>query len=902
MWRWRRYFAKLYNLFRHERAEQELAREVAAHLTLLEDEFRRRGMTPDEARFAARREYGGMEQVKELQRDERSFLWLEQALQDLRYAGRGLISNPGFTLVAVLTLTLGIGVNATLFSAYNAVALKPLPVADPNEVVRMERWFESGAKSEIQYGFSYPEYTYCRDHNDVFASLVAASWPRPVLVEAANFRPERAAVQLVSANYFADLGIAARLGRTFLPEEDRTPGANAVMVISYPFWQRRFHADPQVLGRVVKINGAAFTIIGIAPEEFTGTSTLPQVPDLWAPLSMQAQLVPGRDWLHKPDDQKFQILARLKSSTTLKRAQFEADSLIRHYATTFTQRDRTIATTLQHTASFGNTDDIRFKALVAALMLLVGSVLLVACANLANMLLARGAVRQREIGVRLALGASRGRVIRQLLTESILLSLLGGAGGLLVSVWTTKLLWVSIEQIFAGLVAESVVFKLNLNPDARVTAYALVLSLATGVFFGLSPALQFSRPDLTTALKDEGTSLGSRWSQSRVRGFLVAAQVAVSMVLLITTGLLLRGFTRSQAVNPGFETRNVYLLFGDFGNEPSKTAALQRRLIDRLQSVPGVKNVAHGSLPMMGTWTLPIVVNSTGRTLATYASDTYFRTLGIPLLGGRGFTEKEGVDGARVAVISESSARRFWSQENPLGKRFKLDMDFRGKFTEFEVVGIAKDVRFANLTRVDPARVYLPTSTDHFQNTLIRVEGDPQSAVAAVRAEVKGLDKDLLASVLLMNLEQGPLKVQKSLAQTYAMYAAILAFLALTLAGIGIYGIMAYQVSQRVGEIGVRMALGATANDLLRAIVVEGLRPAFAGMILGMFGAAGLSWMLHRTLVSPESTDFFYGVPFYDPATFLGLSCFLILVAGIATFVPARRAVRIDPMVALRVN
>jgi macrolide transport system ATP-binding/permease protein len=912
MWRWRRYFAKLYNLFHHDRAEQELAREMASHLALLEEDFRRGGMTAQEAWSAARRTYGGIEQVKELHRDERSIVWMEQLLRDLRYACRSLSRNPGFTFVVVLTLTLGIGVNATLFSAYNAVALKPLPVADPNEVVRLERWSESGSRGDIQYAFSYPEYAYCRDHNDVFSSIVAASSPHPVVVEAVDatnaVQPEMAATQLVSANYFADLGISSQLGRTFLPEEDRVPGANVVAVISYTFWQRRFHGDSRILGKIVKINGASFTIVGIAPEEFTGTSTLPQVPDLWVPLSMQAQLLPGTDWLHDPDNPQFQILARVKTSTTIKRAQAEADSLIHRFATTFKPRDRTISTTLQRTAFFGNTDDLRFKAFIAVLMLLVGSVLLVACANVANMLLARCAARHREIGIRLALGASRGRIIRQLLSESILLALLGGVGGLLASIWTTKLLWISIVRIFSGLFPDSVVFKLNVSPDARVFGYALVLSLLTGVLFGLSPALQFSRPELTMALKEEGTSLGRRWNRSRIRGFLVAVQVGVSMVLLVSTGLLLRGLVRSQAADPGFETHKVMLLSGDFGSDVAKSVALEQRLVDRLKTLPRVKNTAFGTVPLLGTWTPPIVVEgpqasqikSTGRTLASYASDTYFDTLGIPLLRGRRFTKREAANSAHVAVISESTARRFWHGEDPLGKRFKLDMAFRGKFTAFEVVGIAKDVRLANLSRIDPSRVYVPTGTQDFYGILLRTEEDPQSALASVRAVAGELDRNLLPGLVLMSIEKGPLHLQKSLAQISAIYAGILAVVSLMLAGVGIYGVMAYLVSQRVPEIGIRMALGATEMSVLKMIVIEGLRPTFVGIAVGMTGAAALSWLLHTTLAFPGSADFFYGISFYDPPTFLGLAGFFSLVAAVATFVPARRAIRVDPMIALR--
>ncbi len=906
------YLSKLGNLFRRGRAERELAREITSHLALLEDDFRRRGMAPSEARLAARRAYGSIENAKELHRDERSIVWLEHTLRDLRYACRNLLRNPGFTLVAALTLTLGIGVNATLFSAYNAVALKPLPVASPNEVVRLERWLESGSRGELQYGFSYPEYVYCGDHNDVFSGFVAASWPHSFLLETIDgmnsLEPVTVAAQLVSANYFSDLGIHSRLGRTFLPEENKIPGANPVAVISHLFWQRRFHGDPQVTGKIVKVNGISFTIVGVAPEEFTGTSTLPQVPDLWMPLSMQQQLLPGRDWLHEPDNRQVQILARVKESITLKRAQAEADSMMRQFAATFRQRDRTVSITLQRTAFFGNTDDIRFQTAIGVLMLIVGSVLLVACVNVANMLLARGAARHREIGVRLALGASRSRIIRQLLSESVLLALLGGAGGLLASIWTTKLLWISIEQIFAGLFANNVVFSLDVTPDARVFAYALALSLLTGILFGLSPALQFSRSDLTMALKNQGASLGLNWNRSRTRAFLVSVQVGVSMMLLISTGLLLRGLVRSQAAHPGFETHNAILLSGDFGSDLAQSIVRERRLTDRLRNLAGVQSVALGTIPLLGTWTPPILIEdssagqtgSTARTLASYASNTYFDTLGIGLLRGRGFSKREADTGAPVAVISESTARRFWPGENSLGKRFKLDADFRGKWSEFEIVGIARDVRFANLSRIDPAHVYVPAGPRNFYGMLLRTEGDPQHTIASIRTAVEGMDRNLLPSLLLKTIESGPLRVQKSLAQAYAMYAGLLALVALLLAGAGIYGVMAYLVNQRVPEIGIHMALGAKSANVLKVIAMDGLRPAFAGMVIGMAGAAALSSILHATLTFPGSSDFLYGVPFYDPVTFLGLAGFFLIVAAVATFVPARRAIRVDPLIALR--
>jgi macrolide transport system ATP-binding/permease protein len=909
----RRVMAKLCNLFRNERAEKDLAREIASHLSLLEDEFQRRGMTPAEARLAARRAYGGTEQAKQLHRDERSILWLEQTLQDLRHACRSLARSPGFTLASVITLALGVGVNTTLFSAYNAVALKPLPVTDAKRVVRLERWLESGMLGEIQYDFSYLEYVHFRDHQDVFSNLMAASWPVRVLASLSEGNQQGGNAlktlqgEIVSGNYFTGLGISTRIGRTFGPEEDRAPGANPVIVLSYAFWQREFQGDTQIPGRTMKVNGTLFTIVGVAPPEFTGTSVIPQVPDFWAPVSMQAQLVPGQNWLNRPTDFRFQVLARMKPMIGLKEAQAEADTLIHQFSATYPPRDRTRTVTLQRTAFFGNTDDIRFQAGVATSMLIVGMVLFVACANVANMLLARGAARQKEMSVRMALGASRSRVIRHLLTESVLLSLGGGIAGLALAIIASKLLWVWFQQMLNRMLGEEFVFCLNLNPDARVLAYALGLSVITGIVFGLSPAVQFTKRDLTTALKGESSSFGRRVSRSRLRHLLVGGQVAVSMLLLTSAGLLVRGLARSQTADPGFQTRQLVLLSADFGDDPAKAAATNRRLMDRLATIPELNNIAMGTAPMMGTWTPPIVVKQStavegmvrSRTLASYASETYFNTLGIILLRGRDFTRQEAATGAHVSVISASTARRFWPGEDPIGKHFQLDLHFDGKFSDFEVIGVAKDIRFANLTRTDPAHVYLATNSTDILPILMSAKSS-QSALAAVRNAVAASDKNLLPSLSLWNMETRLLSPRKTMARALAMFAAILAVLALSLAGIGIYGVMAYVVSQRTQEIGVRMALGATRGRVLESVALQGLWPVAAGMMLGIACGAAMSGILHSTLASPESSDFLYGVPYYDPWTFLGVSCFLAMVALFASLVPALHALKVDPLVSLR--
>jgi predicted permease len=880
------FISRIRGLLSSHELDQDFDQEVQAHLAILIEENLGRGMTPGEARDAAHRRLGGVTQLKESQRERRGVPQVETFFKDLRYASRMLLKNPGFTLVATVTLALGIGVNTTLFTAFNAVALKPLPVRNSETVVRVERWFESGSHGDGQYAFSYPEYQYVDEHNRVFSSLVAVSWPirLPVILPASP--PEPAHGQLVSPNYFSDFGVDAVLGRTFLPEETRAP----VMVLSYPFWQRRFHGSPQALGTIVKVNDIAFTVVGVAPEEYIGTGVPPSVPDFWAPILMQAQLEPGHNWLDNPTEHAVQMLGRPKPGVILKQAQAELNVLERQFEQAHPERDKTLTITLQAARFFGNTDDIRFQAFVVLMMAVVGLVLLIACANLANMLLARSASRQKELSVRLALGASRGRLIQQLLTESTLLAILGGSAGLLFSIWASKLLWVVIQQGLEGPFGPGPALVASLSPDVRVFSYTLLLSLITGIVFGLSPALRFSKPGFVAL------------NRSRLRSLLVAGQIAGSLVLLITAGLLVRGLVRSQTTDTGFETKTTFAVSLDYGSDPAKRVALQRRVLERLEFLPEVRGItAVDSVPLTGTWTPPVTADRfSGSTLANRVDSAYFATLGIPIERGRTFTQTEIDRSAPVAIVSAAAALQIWPDQNPLGRRLKLDMNFRGKWSEFEVVGIAKDVRSAHLSRPDPMYVYLPVVPSALHNILLRTQGDPKMALAAVRTALEPMDRNFPSSLGTVSLEDGPLHVEKLQAQVWAMCAIALAVLALVLAGVGIYGVMSYLVSQRVKEIGISMALGATAGDVLKSVIRQGLQPVFVGTIFGLAGAAGVSSILHATLIFPGSTDMLFGVGMFDPLTFIGLSFFLAIVALLASAIPARRALRVDPMVALR--
>ncbi|MGH9643879.1 MAG: ABC transporter permease, partial [Terriglobales bacterium] len=689
---------------------------------MAEDVRVERGASLRDAETGARREFGNVSLVKEVTRDTWGWRWLEDFYEDLRYGARMLRKNPGFTSVAVLMLAFGVGVNTTVFTAFDSVALKPLPVKDPANVLRLERWFASGASGDNQYAFSYPEYQYYHDQNNAFSGLIAVSWPTPVVAippaeSAAGSNAPREPLtlqcQLVSSNYFSVLGINTAIGQAFADGESKARASNPVIVLSYPFWQRRFNSDTEISGKTLEINGTVFTIIGVTREDFIGTGNPPVVPDFWAPLEMQTQLIPRVDWLHEPSNHSLQILGRLSPGTSLGRAEAEMKVLERQFARAHPEPDETIALTLHRATYFGATDEPWFRTFAAALMAVVGLVLLVACANLANMLLARGACRRKEISTRLALGASRGRVVRQLLTESVLLAILGGSAGFLFSLWATKLEWLGLARLIHSLLGSRILV-VPLTPDVREFLYTFALSLITGILFGLWPALQSSKASLIDTLKSEGSTSGQPWSRSRFRALLVGGQTAVSVVLLICAGLLLRALLRSQTTDAGFETRSVFHLTLDLGSDGAKAAIAERQLIVRLQSLPEIANVALANrIPYAGTSSRPLLIEAThaspssvpGQSLVNYVSPSFFKALEIPIVRGRCFTPQEAEAGLPVAIVTESTARLAWPGEDPIGKRLKLDLTFHQNWKTYEVVGVAKDVRFFNLSRIDPVYV-----------------------------------------------------------------------------------------------------------------------------------------------------------------------------------------------------
>ncbi len=804
--------------------------------------------------------------------------------QDVHYGLRGLFRSPGFTLVAVLALGLGIGVNTAIFSLVNAFFFKPLPVDNQEQLVQIYPR-DPNAPSETQ--LSYPYYLDLQEDNPVFSGLLSYQFVQMGLTQDAN--QQRVFGQIVTGNYFRVLGVRAALGRTFLPEEDRIPERYPVVVLSHAFWER-LGGDRRLVGQNLTLNNTAFTVLGVAPVDFRGTD-VGGAPDFWVPMMMYERVLANRS-LQSRSNLWLYMLGRLKPGVTLSAARAAMNARALHLAEAFptTDQDRKLRlvplgeSRLKLLGSAGN------LTLVSVLLtVVVGMVLLIACANVANLVLARAASREQEIAVRLALGASRGRLTRQLLAESLLLGSLGGGVGLGLAVLTSRL-----SSSFT--LPVGVALALDTRLDGRMLAFTLVLSLLSGLLFGLAPARQAARTQLVSALKVQMGNTGLSLRKLGLRQFLVIAQVALSLVLLVGASLFLRSLQNAQAINPGFQADRSVTLTLDLrtaGYTRERGQVLYSRLVERIQSLPGVEVASMAQFLPLSFRGSTLAVTVAGVTPVSKpipvsvntVSPGYLRTMGIPLLRGRDFTSQDTGTGRRVAMISEAMARRFWPRQDPVGERFTAS----GR--SVTVVGVVADIMFRSLGEVPQPFFYMPLAQQYRPevNLQVRMVGAPAALLATLRREVQEIDPGLAvfeAKTLSAQLDLAlwPARIGAALLGTFGL-------LALVLATLGIYGLMAYSVNRRTRELGIRIALGARQSDILRLVVGQGMTLVLAGLILGLIGASVLSHLL---------ASFLYGVSAFDPVT-LGLTSLILgNVALVACGLPALKAARTNPLVALR--
>jgi macrolide transport system ATP-binding/permease protein len=803
--------------------------------------------------------------------------------QDLRYGVRMLVKRPGFTAVALLSLALGIGANTAIFSLVNTVLLRPLPIQEPGQLLALN----NTAENRTFPAFSYPNYKDLRDRNEVFAGLIGYRFT-PLSVSQASVN-ERLWGYAVTGNYFAVLGVRPALGRTISADDDRIPGAHPVTVVSYKYWQRRFGGAPEIIGKEIVVNGRNYTVIGVAPRGFFGTEVV-SAPDLWFPMAMQAQLESGNNWLDRRGVENIFVQGRLKDGVSAAEAQTALDTLalqLEREHPDFNEGKRVV---LSPAGLVGNAMRGPVLGFVGLLMNVVGMVLLLACVNLANLLLARAAERRREIAVRLALGASRFRLVRQLLTESLLLAIGGGALGLLPALWL-----VSLTKAIK--LPPTVPVTPEIAVDHRVFIFTLLLSLATGVLFGLLPALQATRTDLVPALKDEAPFGGRR--RSWWRNSLIVLQIALSLVLLAGGGLMVRALEEAQTIRLGFDPQRAIEVAFDLrlqGYDGARGKEFQRRLLERVRALPGVQSAGIADLPPIDLHfsRSPVFIEGQPAPRATNApvamhnrvGPGYFQAMGTRLLRGRDFTERDDEQAPRVAIVNETFARRFFPGQDPIGKRFSLGSP---EAARTQIIGIVEDGKYASLSETPKPFAGRPLWQAELGSTsvIVRTAGDPPAMIAAVRREVQQLDPHLpvAANTLVekMSLPLLPARIAASLLGGFGL-------LALALVAIGIYGVTSYTVTQRTHEFGVRMALGARRADIARLVLSEGTQLVAAGLVVGGLGAVVLTRLMDSLL---------YGVRPSDPVT-LGAILLIVAAASIAAqIVPLIRATSTDPATAL---
>ncbi len=811
---------------------------------------------------------------------------MSELVGNLRHAVRLTAKNPVFTSLAVLSLAIGIGANTAIFTLANAVLLRPLPVSEPGRLVRLSATDKEGNTG----AFAYPDYVDYRSQNRSFSGLLAHSSLR-VGLHTGQGESEIVFGELVSENYFTVLGVKAALGRTFLPEEGKTPGKSPVVVLSHDFWRTRFGGAPRVIGSNVRINGYPFTVVGVAPTGFQGTLEGGVLPSsLWVPTMMFAQV--SSEEIFNRNSVGFEAIGRLKPGVTEAGAQAELNGLARNLAKAYPDPPerkipkKRLVQLSSLSAVLPSMHGI-VVALMTFLLLVVGLVLLIACTNLANMLLVRMSTRARELATRLALGAHRGTLIRQLLVESLLLATMGGAVGLLIAWWTVQ--WLGRIHL-----PTPVPIQFDLSMDWRVLTFTCAVSLATVLFFGLLPALQATRLNPATILKEE-MGAGRGRSGNRLRKVFVVAQLTLSMLLLMFAGLLMRSLRNAGEIDPGFKVENGLALSVDLGiKNYSATEAylLFDQLLERVRNLPGVARVTLASRLPLSSGNSQVDARLPGGKewdgIDTNVVDPeYFRLMGINLLRGRVFTPQDDEDAPRVVVVSEAMARRYWPKAQALGQRVEI----LGAKGDAEVVGVVADSSYRNLKEEPIPFIYRAYRQDYepAMVILVRTAQEPRQVIAPVRRALHELDADL--PVYDVKTLRDHLKDSVLTAQLAARLLGVLGLLTLVLAGLGVYGVMAYSVSQRTHEIGLRMSIGARQGDILRMLLIQGLRLVMVGIGLGVV----LAFALTRF-----ASSFLYGISSTDPLTFVGISVLLAAISLFAVFVPARRAMRLDPQMALR--
>ncbi|HEV3469203.1 MAG TPA: ABC transporter permease [Pyrinomonadaceae bacterium] len=806
-------------------------------------------------------------------------------LKDIRYGARVLAKSPGFTLVAVVSLALGIGANTAIFSLVNAALLRPLAgVEEPARLVNLHRTSPDGSGF---HSFSYQDYLDYRAEPGVLRDLLAYTVDTYSLGE--GEQSERVFGLMATGNFSSVLGVRAARGRFFTPEEDAAGGASSrVVVLGHSFWQRRFGADPSVVGREVTLNGQPFTVVGVAPQGFTG----PRValsPDIYLPLwSSVHTRAEAAGWLQSRGGGSLELVGRLAPGVGIEAARAALGRVAGRLASEYPETHRGHGLDVRPTRTGLGQMEAPATAFMAVLMAVVGFVLLIACANVAGMSLARAAARRKEMAIRLALGASRARVVRQLLTESVMLYVLAGAAGLLLAMWLTSLL-------MAFKPPTPFTLEIDLGVDGRVLLFTFGVAVLTGVLFGLAPALQASRPEVVPALKDE-PSAGQR---RRLTSAFVAGQIAVSLVLLVTTGLFLRSLQNARALDPGFDPSGVEVVGFDLriqGYDEARGRRFYQELLERVRQLPGVSSASLSRIVPLDGANMEAGVNVEGHeppagqraflTDFNVVAPGYFATLGVPVVRGRDFAESDREGAPRVAVVNETMARRYWPGGGAVGRRFRIGSGERSEAVE--VVGVARDAKYRTLGEEPREHFYLPFAQSYDAQMTLHVRGGA-GVLGAVRREVAQMDR----SVPLLDAMPLAEAVSRSLLpiRMAAWVAGLLGLTGLLLAGVGVFGVVSYVVAQRTRELGIRVALGAQTGDVLRLVIGHGLKLALAGVAAGLVAAAALTRLLGGLL---------YGVSATDAATFAGVSLLLLAVALLACYLPARRAARVDPMEALR--